>query len=84
MAKQPAKKKKPQPDHQQIARKVLDAEPAAKKPTKKPARPKNKQDAADRDRANSEGMVQQQSPAKNPAASALGRLGGPKGGKARR
>jgi len=85
MAKRLAKKK-PQSDHQQLARKVLDAiapdaEPVAKTPRKKQARPKNKQDAADRDRADDEGMAQPQG--KNPAAVALGRLGGLKGGKAR-
>jgi hypothetical protein len=48
--------KKPQPDHQQLARKVLDAV------------------APDAESAQ---------PAKNPAAVALGRLGGLKGGKAR-
>ena len=84
MAKRPSRKK--QPDHQQLARKVLDAvapdaEPEAKKLRKKPARPKNNQDAADRDRADDEGMAQPQG--KNPAAVALGRLGGLKGGKAR-
>jgi hypothetical protein len=56
MAKRPAKKK-PQPDHQQISRKVLDAVvPDAELPAE---------------------------PEKNPAAVALGRLGGLKGGKAR-
>jgi hypothetical protein len=80
-------KKRRQPDYQQIARKVLDAvspeaEPKAIKPTtKKPPRPKNKQDAEDIDRAASEGMVQPRG--KNPAAVELGRLGGLKGGKAR-
>jgi hypothetical protein len=62
-----------------------DAEPKAIKPAKPPAppkrRPKNKQDAADVDRAEGEGMAQPQE--KNPAAVALGRLGGLKGGKAR-
>ncbi len=95
MAKRPVKKKqKRQPDYQQLARKVLDtvapdAEPKAFKPAKeqprpkrkKPARPANKQDAEDRDRADGEGMAQPQG--KNPAAVALGRLGGLKGGKAR-
>jgi len=87
MAKQPVKKKqKRQPDYQQLARKVLDvvapdAEPKAIKPAKEPRRPKRKQDAADMDRAMGEGMAQPQE--KNPAAVALGRLGGLKGGKAR-
>src|SRR5688572_1627539 len=85
MAKRPAKKKR-QPDYQQLARKVLDtvapdAEPKAIKPAKTPPRPKGKQDAADIDRAAGEGMAQPQE--KNPAAVALGRLGGLKGGKAR-
>lgn len=84
MAKRPAKKR--QPDYQQVARKVLDtitpdAEPKAVKPAKTPPRPKGKQDAADVDRAADEGMAQPQG--KNPAAVALGRLGGLKGGKSR-
>jgi hypothetical protein len=87
MAKRPAKKKqKRQPDYQQLARKVLDAvapdaEPKAIKPAKTPPRPKGKQDAEDVDRAAGEGMAQPQG--KNPAAVALGRLGGKKGGPAR-
>ena len=85
MAKRPVKKKR-QPDYQQLARKVLDAvapdaEPKAIKPAKSPARPKSKKDAEDLDRAAGEGMAQPQG--KNPAAVALGRLGGLKGGKAR-
>jgi len=56
MAKRPVKKK-PQPDHQQLARKVLD---------------KVAPDAEEK-----------AEPEKNPAAVALGRLGGLKGGKAR-
>lgn len=85
MAKRPVKKKR-QPDYQQVARKILDAvapdaEPKAIKPAKTPPRPKGKQDAADVDRAAAEGMAQPQE--KNPAAVALGRLGGLKGGKAR-
>ena len=86
MAKQPVKKKR-QPDYQQVARKVLDvvapdAEPKAIKPAKNPPTPKrSKQDTADLDRAAGEGMAQPQD--KNPAAVALGRLGGLKGGKAR-
>jgi hypothetical protein len=78
MAKRPVKKK--QADHQQLARKVLDAIAPDAELKKKP-RPKNKQDAADVDRAEGEGMAQPQE--KNPAAVALGRLGGLKGGKAR-
>ena len=53
---------------------------------KKPPRPKNKQDAADVDRAADEGMAQPQGKPpkkKNAAAVALGRRGGLKGGKAR-
>jgi hypothetical protein len=78
--------KKRQPDYQQVARKILDAvapdaEPKAIKPAKTPKRPKGKQDAEDIDRAVGEGMAQPQE--KNPAAVALGRLGGLKGGKAR-
>jgi hypothetical protein len=85
MAKRQTKKKR-QPDYQQLARKVLDAvapdaEPKAIKPAKNPPRPKGKQDAEDLDRAAGEGMAQPQG--KNPAAVALGRLGGLKGGKAR-
>lgn len=85
MAKRPVKKKR-QPDYQQLARKVLDAvapdaEPKVIKPAKTPKRPKGKQDAEDVDRAAGEGMAQPQG--KNPAAVALGRLGGLKGGKAR-
>jgi hypothetical protein len=85
MAKRPVKKKR-QPDYQQVARKVLDAvvpdaEPKAIKPAKSTPRPKAKQDAEDVDRAEAEGMAQPQG--KNPAAVALGRLGGLKGGKAR-
>jgi hypothetical protein len=85
MGKKPEKKKR-QPDYQQVARKVLDAiapdaEPSAIKPAKKPLVPKRKQDAADVERAEGEGMAQPQ--VKNPAAVALGRLGGLKGGKAR-
>jgi hypothetical protein len=85
MAKRPVKKKR-QPDYQQLARKVLDtvapdAEPKAIKPAKTPPRPKGKQDAADVDRVAGEGMAQPQE--KNPAAVALGRLGGKKGGPAR-
>jgi hypothetical protein len=59
MAKRTTKKKK-QPDHQQLARKVLDSI------------------APDAEPANAGAM-----PQKNPAAVALGRLGGLKGGKAR-
>jgi hypothetical protein len=85
MAKKPVKKKR-QPDYQQLSRKILDAvapdaEPKAIKPAKEPLAPKRKQDAADVERAEGEGMAQPQG--KNPAAVALGRLGGLKGGKAR-
>ena len=86
MAKKRTTKKKRQPDYQQVARKVQDtvapdAEPKAIKPAKTPPRPKRKQDAEDIARAEWEGMAQPQG--KNPAAVAPGRLGGPKGGKAR-
>jgi hypothetical protein len=85
MAKRPAKKKR-QPDYQQVAHRVLnpvapDAEPKAIKPGKTPPRPKGKQEAEDIDRAAGEGMALPKE--KNPAAVALGRLGGLKGGKAR-
>jgi len=88
MAKRPAKKKPAQKDTQQLARRVLDAVvPDAEPPKakKKAPRPARKQDAADVDRAEAEGMAQPQGtpPEKNPAAVALGRLGGMKGGKAR-
>lgn len=56
-------KKKSQPDHQQIARKVLDTV------------------APDADERSAEKPDEQ--PEKNPAAVALGRMGGLKGGKAR-
>lgn len=78
-------------DPQQLARKVLDTvvPDAAVKPAPnkaKPPRPVKKRDVQDIDRADSEGMAQPQGmapPEKNPAAVALGRLGGLKGGKAR-
>ena len=84
-------RKKPDPDFNQIARSIVDRATGAEKPAAKPPRPKNKQDAADRDRADSEGMAQPQAPVaptkkpvkKNAAAVALGRKGGLKGGKAR-
>jgi Rieske Fe-S protein len=84
-----SRKKKPARDFNQIARAIVDqatGETTLPPAKKKPARPKNKQDAADRDRADSEGMAQPQGkkpPKKNPAAVALGRRGGLKGGKAR-
>ena len=87
------KRSSKQKDTQQLARSVLDAvvpdgEPPVKPaPNKaKPPRPKKKQDVDDIDRADSEGMAQPQGlvpQEKNPAAVALGRLGGLKGGKAR-
>lgn len=80
-------------DPQQLARKVLDTVvPDAENPVKpapnkaKPPKPRKKQDVIDIERADSEGMAQPQglSPSeKNPAAVALGRLGGLKGGAAR-
>jgi hypothetical protein len=83
-----SRKKKPARDFNQIARAIVDKATgeASKPPAKKPARPKNKQDAADIDRAAGEGMAQPQAKRpkrKNPAAVALGRKGGLKGGKAR-
>ena len=86
------KRSSKQKDSQQLARSVLDAvvpdaepkKPAANKA--KPPRPKKKQDVTDIDRADSEGMGQPQGTPpkeKNPAAVALGKLGGLKGGKAR-
>lgn len=79
-------------DSQQLARQVLDAvvpdaeqeKPAANKA--KPPRPVKKQDVEDIEQADAEGMAQPQGvppKEKNPAAVALGRLGGLKGGKAR-
>jgi hypothetical protein len=80
-------------DTQQLARSVLDAVAPDAEPKKKPAankarppRPKKKQDVADIERADSEGMAQPQGDPprkKNPAAVALGKLGGLQGGKAR-
>jgi hypothetical protein len=81
-----SRKKKPARDFNQIARAIVDKATGqdADPPAKKPSRPKNKQDAADVDRAAGEGMAQPQAkPKKNPAAVALGRKGGLKGGKAR-
>jgi hypothetical protein len=81
-----------QKDYQQLARSVLDAiapdaEPKKPAPNKAKPRPAKKQDVKDIERADSEGMAQPQwiepKPEKNPAAVALGRLGGLKGGKAR-
>jgi len=64
-----------------------DAEPRKPAANKaKPPRPKKKQDVLDLDRADSEGMGQPQAKPpkeKNPAAVALGRLGGKVGGKVR-
>jgi hypothetical protein len=87
----PKRSSKPK-DTQQLARSVLDAvvpdaEPKKPAPNKaKPPLPKKKQDVQDIERADSEGMAQSQAKPvkkKNPAAVALGRLGGAKGGKAR-
>jgi len=87
-----SRKKPPAKDFNQIARSVVDQATGASTPAlKKPPRPVKKQDAADVDRAESEGMGQPQAlPAKkkptkkkDPAAVALGRKGGLKGGKAR-
>lgn len=82
MAKRPVKKK-PARDHQQVARAILDAVD----PTAEPPKKKTKQDKLDEARAVDEGMGQPQDqgpPAKNPAAVALGKLGGLKGGNARK
>ena len=85
-------RKTPEEDYQQTARRVLDeADPTAEPPTKpaankaKPPRPVKKQDVKDIEQADAEGMAQPQGapPKKNPAAVALGRIGGLKGGKAR-
>jgi hypothetical protein len=92
-------RKKPAKDFNQLARSIVDRATgmgAPKKPDApkaKSARPKKSQDAADIARADSEGMAQPQgtrpkrSPKKaakkNPAAVALGRMGGLKGGPAR-
>ena len=89
-------RKKPAKDFNQIARSIVDRATGASTPKKKPPRPVKKRDAADVDRAEGEGMAQPQGlPAKNkqparkaekakdPAAVALGRKGGLKGGKAR-
>lgn len=81
-----SRKKKPARDFNQIARAVVDQATGGATLAKNPARPKNNQDAAAVDRAASEGMAQPQGEApkkKNPAAVALGRKGGLKGGKAR-
>lgn len=82
-----SRKKKPARDFNQLARSIVDQATgeSSKPPAKKPARPKNKQDAEDIDRAAGEGMAQPQAKPKkkNPAAVALGRKGGLKGGKAR-
>ena len=82
-------RKKPAKDFNQIARSIVDRTTGASTPKKK--RPIKKQDATDIARADSEGMAQPQSmrPKKNPsakkdpAAVALGRKGGLKGGPAR-
>src|SRR5437016_2863512 len=75
-------------DFNQLARSIVDKATGASMPKKKkkPPRPAGKRDAADVDRAASEGMAQPQgtrSPKKNPAAVALGRRGGLKGGPTR-
>ena len=79
-------RKKPAKDFNQIACSIVDHATGAKPPNKKPPRPVKKRDAADVDRAESEGMGQPQGvrpKKKNPAAVSLGRKGGLKGGKAR-
>jgi len=87
------KRSSKQKDTQQLARSILDQVVPDAEPPKKPApnkartlRPVKKQDVEDIEQADSEGMAQPQGlppPKKNPAAVALGRLGGLKGGKAR-
>ena len=87
------KRSSKQKDTQQLARSILDAVAPDAEPAKKPAankakppRPVKKRDVQDIERADSEGMAQPQGlppKEKNPAAVALGRLGGLKGGKAR-
>jgi hypothetical protein len=85
-------RKKPAQDFNQLARSIVDRATGTSAPKKK--HPPKKQDAADIARADSEGMGQPQgtrpkrSPKKaaakkNPAAVALGRMGGLKGGPAR-
>ena len=71
-------------DFNQRARSIVDQATGAV--SKKLPRPAKKQDAADVDRAESEGMAQPQGEkpkAKDPAAVSLGRKGGLKGGPAR-
>jgi len=78
-------RKKLPADFNQRARSIVD-QATGLTPKKKPPRPTKKQDAADVDRAEGEGMAQPQHKApkeKDPAAVALGRKGGLKGGKAR-
>jgi hypothetical protein len=87
------KRSSKQNDTQQLARSIGDAVAPDAEPPKKPAdnkakppRPAKKRDVQDIDRADSEGMAQPQGvppKKKNPAAVALGKLGGRKGGKAR-
>ena len=86
------KRSSKQKDTQQLDRAARDAIVPKDEPVKpsankaKPPRPAKKQDVTDIDRADSEGMAQPQgmdAPPKNPAAVALGRLGGLKGGKSR-
>jgi hypothetical protein len=81
-------RKKAGKDVNQIARSVVD-QATGTSPQKKLPRPVKKRDAADVDRAESEGMAQPQgmrpekAKKKDPAAVALGRKGGLKGGRAR-
>ena len=87
------KRSSKQKDTRQLARSIRDAIAPDAEPPKKPAankakppRPVKKRDVQDIDRADSEGMGQPQGlppKKKNPAAVALGKLGGLKGGKAR-
>ena len=92
-----SRKKKPTgKDFNQLARSIVDKVIGISTPKKKPPRPVKKQDAADVDRAESEGMAQPQGlppkkrrPAKkadkdkDPAAVAIGRKGRLVGGHAR-
>lgn len=82
-------RKKAGKDFKQIAGSVVDQATGISPRQKKLPRPVKKRDAADVDRAESEGMAQPQgvrpkkAKKKDPAAVALGRKGGLKGGRAR-
>ena len=92
VAWRPAGKRPKQKDTQQLARSVLDQIAPDAEPTKpaankaQPPSPKKKRYVADIEGVDLKGMAQPQAQApkeKNPAAVALGKLGGLKGGKAR-